>query len=106
MARILSDVAKRTHDQLIDFAGVRCFDERHRFLLGYGMACSRLLYASSKLPDRSSVADYHFYGLPTTRPSLTLSPLSSPLILAPFIEQGILLGNGTSNGERMKPGRC
>jgi hypothetical protein len=28
MARILSDVAKRTHDQLIDFAGVRCFDER------------------------------------------------------------------------------
>jgi hypothetical protein len=30
MARILSDVAKRTHNQLIDFAGVRCFDERQR----------------------------------------------------------------------------
>jgi hypothetical protein len=28
MVRILSDVAERTHSQLIDFAGVRCFDER------------------------------------------------------------------------------
>jgi hypothetical protein len=28
MVRILSDVAKRTNGQLIDFADVRCFDER------------------------------------------------------------------------------
>ena len=29
MARILPDIAKRPHGQLIDIAGVRCFDERH-----------------------------------------------------------------------------
>ena len=30
MARILSDVAKRPHGQLIDIAGVRCFDDPQR----------------------------------------------------------------------------